>query len=539
MALLSNSVVEYWSTGSNDNAGMFTWTTLVNSTYKWTASGSGTNEYYVELAAGGDPSLSQPGSVYLDGNFNLASEGTVGSLAVSEWDYADNDTLGYSTVYVRLADGADPDTKRWYYVGMSEGTDYTQQAAAQLTLTDLATDGAGTGLSSSTGGFTAAMIDNHIFIKSGTGFTVGRYRITAYTDTNNVTIDRSAGASASAGTGSVGGALAVPIDAHFDNANYFPTGGGAGGTMNPFVYFKAGTYTFTESCIITTGGLSTNFKQIFGYQTTRGDDPTGDNRPLFTMGAYQWYFASYWRMYNVRATSTASYVFQLGNYSQFINCKATNLSTSTTDHGFNLAGTYGKAINCEADLSTVGGNSHCFNITGNGTEAIYCYAHDSDAGGTSTGFYLNSLYSRIAFCIADTCTYGVQLRSSGQSLVNCILYNNTTGLSGASGGIAFAVINNDFNSNTTGISHTWSDNQIVLNTNFYNNTADYAATQRWKDTTATADDPEYTDAANGDFSNTLSANGYPSQVGATDTNLTQGISQSTGGAAETAYGYVS
>jgi len=83
-------------------------------TYKWTASGSGTNEYYVELAAGGDPSLVEPSMVYE--NAVKMTVGTMGSLAASEWDYGDNDTLGYSTVYVRLSDGADPDSKADGYV---------------------------------------------------------------------------------------------------------------------------------------------------------------------------------------------------------------------------------------------------------------------------------------------------------------------------------------------------------------------------------------------------------------------------------------
>ena len=77
------------------------------STYKWTASGSGTNEYYVDLLAGGDPSLSDPNNLYMD-KVRLV-EGTVGSLNDHEWAYGDNDTLGYSTVYVR-DDTDDPDT---------------------------------------------------------------------------------------------------------------------------------------------------------------------------------------------------------------------------------------------------------------------------------------------------------------------------------------------------------------------------------------------------------------------------------------------
>lgn len=83
-------------------------------TYQWTASGSGTNEYYVELNGGGDPSISTPTIVIENGS--RISEGSAGSLSAGEYDYADNDTLGYSTIYIRLSDGADPDTKASQYV---------------------------------------------------------------------------------------------------------------------------------------------------------------------------------------------------------------------------------------------------------------------------------------------------------------------------------------------------------------------------------------------------------------------------------------
>lgn len=75
--------------------------------YKWTASGSGTNEYYCELTAGGDPSIDEPDNLHMDGV--LLTAGTVGSLADHEWVYGDNDSLGYDTVYVADASG-DPDT---------------------------------------------------------------------------------------------------------------------------------------------------------------------------------------------------------------------------------------------------------------------------------------------------------------------------------------------------------------------------------------------------------------------------------------------
>jgi hypothetical protein len=86
---------------------------LRNEYFAWTASGSGTNEYYVRTAANANPGFaaSPPTSngVYI--NSAVATKGVLGSLAAGEWGYGDNDTLGYSTVYVRLSGGGDPDVQ--------------------------------------------------------------------------------------------------------------------------------------------------------------------------------------------------------------------------------------------------------------------------------------------------------------------------------------------------------------------------------------------------------------------------------------------
>jgi hypothetical protein len=86
------------------------------------------------------------------------------------------------------------------------GTDYSQQDAAQLSLTDVACSGTTT-VTSVTGGFTAAMIGNAIRITGG-GATSGYYFITARTNTNTITVDRTPG-TVSGGTGKVGGAAAM------------------------------------------------------------------------------------------------------------------------------------------------------------------------------------------------------------------------------------------------------------------------------------------------------------------------------------------
>lgn len=86
---------------------------LRNANFAWTASGSGTAEYYLRTAASGDPGFvaTPPTSagVYINGS--AATKGSLGSLAAGEWGYGDNDTLGYSTIYVRLSGGGDPDAQ--------------------------------------------------------------------------------------------------------------------------------------------------------------------------------------------------------------------------------------------------------------------------------------------------------------------------------------------------------------------------------------------------------------------------------------------
>jgi hypothetical protein len=82
-----------------------------NANYKWTQHGA-TSTYFLELAAGGDPALPLPDAV-LANYSTLAYNDEMGilGLAVSEWGYGDVGSLGYNTIYVRLSDSTDPDTK--------------------------------------------------------------------------------------------------------------------------------------------------------------------------------------------------------------------------------------------------------------------------------------------------------------------------------------------------------------------------------------------------------------------------------------------
>lgn len=157
------------------------------------------------------------------------------------------------------------------------GTNYCDQDAAQLSLTDLATAGTSANISSATGGFTSAMIGNVLRIASGTNFTADYYVLTAVTDTNNATVDRNCSVGAgSAGVCKLGGAhahimqyasstgagtpthaLATPLIA--GNTIYIRGTGGADPTVDDYDW-SGGYWNFPAG-----GNLSTGNVRIIGY----------------------------------------------------------------------------------------------------------------------------------------------------------------------------------------------------------------------------------------------------------------------------------
>jgi len=85
---------------------------------KWAASGSGTAEYYVTSSSGADPSLTEPVVMYSvlssGGAETLLTNGTMGSLADHNWDWGNNDTLGYNTIYFRDGSGNPMGNRAWF-----------------------------------------------------------------------------------------------------------------------------------------------------------------------------------------------------------------------------------------------------------------------------------------------------------------------------------------------------------------------------------------------------------------------------------------
>lgn len=86
--------------------------------YKWTASGSGTNEYYLEALAGGPPpNIHEPWELGEDVSAVVFwKKGTVGSLADHKFGWGDNDSLGFDTIYI--ADATYPPAALWVTNGV-------------------------------------------------------------------------------------------------------------------------------------------------------------------------------------------------------------------------------------------------------------------------------------------------------------------------------------------------------------------------------------------------------------------------------------
>jgi hypothetical protein len=138
-----------------------------SSAYSWTVSGSGTAEYYLKTAGGANPGfVASPltNLVFLNGV--AAAKGTLGSLSSGQFGFGDNDTLGYSTLYVRI--GSDPDGQVDGYVT------FKQSPLAAENVRFLADSGS---INSATGLDQSAVAINDFIVEEGYQGTIGNASI--------------------------------------------------------------------------------------------------------------------------------------------------------------------------------------------------------------------------------------------------------------------------------------------------------------------------------------------------------------------------
>jgi len=382
-------------------------------------------------------------------------------------------SVAKTTVYNVQTDG--DDLNGGGFNSASSGTNYSLQTSAQLSLSDCATSGSGVAtLTSALGGFTSAMVGNIIQLSSGTNLTTGWYEITAYTDTNTVTLDRAPDdgvGGVSLAVGKVGGALASLKLLSRASDNDLNDGN--------TVFVKSGTYTvdstsagdgthvYMRATNINSGLPFSNTFELAGYYQTQGDldDTVGSaNRPVFQLGsvtgssyifdlslAYGLFIV--WRHFvvdagskngprgfgiyhDIKLSNTAYHGFSGSGASMasccehagsgqngfdgalsIISCVANNCSIA----GFALNGR--AAINCIAVSCGIG-----FKMTGNGSRTINCTSYDS----TTDGFNIASSGAALINCHSESNgAYGYKLIEQADPkaciLVNCADFGNTSG----------------------------------------------------------------------------------------------------------------
>ena len=392
------------------------------------------------------------------------------------------------------------------------GTNYADQAAAQLTLTDLATSGAGsTTLTSATGGFTSAMVGNAIQIVSGTNVTNGYYFVTGYTSSGSVTVDRApdnGGGGISSGNGKLGGAWASPefvIDTIAATTTPSPLLAGntvnirGSGTDNP----SSPDYTFSNYRQPTIGA-SDNFIKFVGYNGR--PHIRGDGNLIFHGTLRHWYR-------NIKFSAGGSSFAT--SHNMVSHCHITNCIFDQNGYG-------GHCANVKAAIGNYFYNS---GGTANGTEsALTCTDYNFPVFGNfintyGAGIRANTIGSaRNNIIVGSGTSYGIFVGNNNASWHQQICHNT---IINAVDGILVDGNNQhdsliDVSGNLivdcdVGIKFSAAVTDLNMNgsyhkNGFYNNTANY---QNWSgrsgDVILTAD--PFTDASAGDYSLNTTAGG--------------------------------
>lgn len=313
-------------------------------------------------------------------------------------------TIAAGTIWEVRSTGSD--NNGGGFVSGASGSDYSQQASAQYSASDLVVDAStNTIVTSATHNFVGADVGNLLHITSGAGWTAGFYQIVSVAS-NAATLDRSpAATSTTGGSYSVGGAL---VTLSTVNSNLVE-----GNT----IYVQGATYaeTLTLATAVTTNGVIIRW---IGYNSSRGDTPTDAQRPYID-GAntrtncivVNGKAGHIFKNFKIGRATGAGVLSTSSNGSSFENCRITaNGGNGLTSIDFNYL------VNCEIDSNTSIG------LSGAGSSFMFgVYCHDNGGVGMSVGGS-----TPCVACISDT-NAGDAFTNSGSdiSFINCIAYNNT------------------------------------------------------------------------------------------------------------------
>lgn len=274
--------------------------------------------------------------------------------------------------------------------------DYSQQASAQISYTDMVIGATTTQFTSAGNPVGKNLVGNIINVTAGTGFTAGRYEIVSTSGTTG-TCDRSLGtASSTGGNASLGGALATVSGA---------LSGGA--IASNLFWIKAdGTYNITASIAVSlSAGTPTNTSnrtRIIGYSTYRGDNGQVTVKANTNTGI---------TMINV----TGNYAI-VQNF--ILNCNS--LGTST---GISLAGSTGFAFNCAVQNFTTAGIA----VSGAACLVKRCSVTGGTSAATAGINQTTGQGSIITECTIDSnsCSGIVTVTSSYVQIERCQVTRNT------------------------------------------------------------------------------------------------------------------
>lgn len=113
---------------------------LAQASYDWALSSSGEDEFYLTAQGGGDPSITATGGrLYISGR--RIEAGTAGSLSAiaapnstqAQHAFADNDSLGYTTIYLKYGKSLSYGNTDWTLLPGTSGSEYTYDTAVSET----------------------------------------------------------------------------------------------------------------------------------------------------------------------------------------------------------------------------------------------------------------------------------------------------------------------------------------------------------------------------------------------------------------------
>ncbi len=251
-------------------------------------------------------------------------------------------------------------------------------------------------------------------------------------------------------------------------------------------------------------GNSVNPIRVIGVKSgTTAEPPTfsdwafGNARPFIECNGKSSKFENYWELYNIGAYVNSAGGFRADIGCLFWNCYCLQYSATGGRPAFNIPSIEGHIVNCEG-LATngKGGAAHgtAISLGTQNISCVNCYTHDS-----VTGILTNSYCTLSGNLVAD-CTTGVEFTVSrmGIQLHGNTIYGCGTGIKG------YDSVRGEFLGNIiaacTSIGADWNaryDSNIWDYNNWHGNNSD--GPNITKGVHATALDPQFVDAANGDF----------------------------------------